>query len=519
MKGRVYKSNNFPATKVSMSNSGKLRTGNLSKSQRYPPLTQKSKEDDYIASLQKQVYYLELEMKLMKDREIDTKNKVGGYEVLFRDGVPLNENFLALKTKYKNERDNFENIIRNLDNTITRTDEENQNLQMQIEQTNKNYYDIIQRLNNYSEDYSHKLFDINGKLFNELNTLYSLNSDKDKLNRDLFKFTSQNTQHNRTIEKNALFKEDNGDKNEKLKKYNENKFAELDKLTERSILEFDSLERKLMDNNALKQLEDENMNLLQKITKLERDSHMAQAKISEIENAQSINKKHLLDEELTRNIHLHENEKLNNILDGLSKMNEEKLKEKVKESEERQSLIIKNQIANAELKMGLLLTKYKEKETEARNLLEEKNSLLQKNSQLKDDLDNQIEQEEQIKMEIIDVKNNINQLEDLINDNNNKLEGLVDENNQFKMENEKYESDIKNLKIKIEELQQKIELNTMLKDIDVNELKMLSQNNAIVNNNINNLISKWDKVHAKLEEIEKKDKENQEKEENKENNE
>jgi len=514
MKGKVYKSTNFQPTKGSMTNSGKLRAGNLSKSARYPPLTQKSKEDDYIASLQKQVYYLELEMKLMKDREIDTKNKVGGYEVLFRDGVPLNENFLALKTKYKNERDNFENMIRNLDNTITRTDEENQNLQMQIEQTNKNYYDIIQKINSYSDDYTHKLFDINGKLFNEVNTLSSLNSDKDKLGRDLFRFTSENTQHNRTLEKNALFKEDNGDKNEKLRKHNENKFADIDKLTERSILELDTLERKLMDNNALKQLEDENMNLLQKITKLERDSHMAQAKISEIENAQALNKKHLLDEELTRNIHLHENEKLNDILDGLSKLNEEKLKEKVKESEERQSLVIKNQIANAELKMGLLLTKYKEKEAEARNLLEEKNSLLQKNSQLKDDIDNQNEQEEQVKMEIIDVKNNINQLEDLINDSNNKLETLVDENNQFKMENEKYESDIKNLKIKIEEIQQKIELNTMLKDIDVNELKMLSQNNAIVNNNINNLISKWDKVHAKLEEIEKKDKENQENQEN-----
>jgi len=59
-------------------------------------------------------------MKLMKDREIDTKNKVGGYgkfvvliwiEILFRDGVPLNEHFLALKTKYTNEKNCFENMV------------------------------------------------------------------------------------------------------------------------------------------------------------------------------------------------------------------------------------------------------------------------------------------------------------------------------------------------------------------------------------------------------------------------
>ena len=54
----------------------------------------------------------------MKDKEIDTKNKVGGYgiynlnkEILFRDGVPLNEHFLALKTKYQNEKGKFEQFI------------------------------------------------------------------------------------------------------------------------------------------------------------------------------------------------------------------------------------------------------------------------------------------------------------------------------------------------------------------------------------------------------------------------
>ena len=36
-------------------------------------------EEDFITNLQKQVYYLELEMKLMKDREVETKNKIGGY--------------------------------------------------------------------------------------------------------------------------------------------------------------------------------------------------------------------------------------------------------------------------------------------------------------------------------------------------------------------------------------------------------------------------------------------------------
>jgi len=48
----------------------------------------KGVEEDYIQNLQKQVYYLELEMKLMKDREIDTKNKVGGYGIVLFINYP-----------------------------------------------------------------------------------------------------------------------------------------------------------------------------------------------------------------------------------------------------------------------------------------------------------------------------------------------------------------------------------------------------------------------------------------------
>ena len=36
---------------------------------------------------------------------MDQKNKASGYETLLRDGIPLNEHFLALKNKFNNEQD------------------------------------------------------------------------------------------------------------------------------------------------------------------------------------------------------------------------------------------------------------------------------------------------------------------------------------------------------------------------------------------------------------------------------
>ena len=95
-----------------------------------------------------------------------------------------------------------------------------------------------------------------------------------------------------------------------------------------------------------------------------------------------------------------------------------------------------------------------------------------------------------------------------MNENKDILSELIQENERLRNENDELEQNIKKTRIDIEEIQQKIELNAMLKDIDVNELKVLSQNNVIVNNNINNLLSKWDKVHSKLVDLEKKQQNN-----------
>ena len=55
-------------------------------------------------NLQKQVALMEHEIKFLKEREVEQKNKSSGYETLLRDGIPLNEHFLALKNKFNNEQ-------------------------------------------------------------------------------------------------------------------------------------------------------------------------------------------------------------------------------------------------------------------------------------------------------------------------------------------------------------------------------------------------------------------------------
>lgn len=116
-------------------------------------------EDEYISNLQKQIYYLELEMKLMKDKEIETKNKVGGYEILFRDGVPLNEHFLALKTKYKNEREVFENRLEEMKAEIEQYESHNVQIEEEIESTNRNYGQMSENFEKAKNFYEMKVLE------------------------------------------------------------------------------------------------------------------------------------------------------------------------------------------------------------------------------------------------------------------------------------------------------------------------------------------------------------------------
>ena len=56
---------------------------------------------------------MEQELKLLKEWEVEQKNSVSGYETLLKDGIPLNEHFIALKNKFNKEKEVEEKKLRN----------------------------------------------------------------------------------------------------------------------------------------------------------------------------------------------------------------------------------------------------------------------------------------------------------------------------------------------------------------------------------------------------------------------
>ena len=50
---------------------------------------------------------------------------------------------------------------------------------------------------------------------------------------------------------------------------------------------------------------------------------------------------------------------------------------------------------------------------------------------------------------------------------------------------------------KLEYLKKKVEINEQLKNIDLEELKLIAKSNLVMNNNITDLISKWENLNEK----------------------
>lgn len=108
-------------------------------------------EEEYILNMQKQVVLMEHEIKLLKDREVDQKNKASGYETLLRDGIPLNEHFLALKNKFNNEKDDMEKHVHGLEDEIKREEHSNKNKAKKIEILKVEHEEISHRFQIYKD--------------------------------------------------------------------------------------------------------------------------------------------------------------------------------------------------------------------------------------------------------------------------------------------------------------------------------------------------------------------------------
>lgn len=174
-------------------------------------------QKDMILNLQKQIATMETELKLLKEREVDQKNKASGYETLLADGIPLNEHFLALKNKYNNEEDSVKKTVESMKEENKREVKTNTQLRYKIE--------IIRtEKNNRQEDFNMKkqrnTKDVESQelqIYNHTHIKDILEKEKENLSRNVHDIKMVNAVDDREIKQARTFNKKDDIQKEKNK--------------------------------------------------------------------------------------------------------------------------------------------------------------------------------------------------------------------------------------------------------------------------------------------------------------
>lgn len=121
---------------------------------------------------------MEHQIKQLKEREVDQKNKASGYETLLRDGIPLNEHFLALKNKFNNEQDMLTKGSNMVDDELKKEESANLQKNRKIENLKREYEELSTEFQEQKEFTLKQKRELETRLFTEIHTRDVLTVDR-----------------------------------------------------------------------------------------------------------------------------------------------------------------------------------------------------------------------------------------------------------------------------------------------------------------------------------------------------
>ena len=233
---------------------------------------------------------MEHQIKQLKDREVDQKNKASGYETLLRDGIPLNEHFLALKNKFNNEQDSMTKNANMVDEELKK--EENSNVQKnrKIENLKREYEELSTEFQLEKETTLRTKKDLETRLYTEIHTRDTLTIERTIQNKKIGDLKSDNQNMGRAITKDRYYNNREDAAKEKKRIIDEIN-EKINKVSEQCEIEQAKLEEEIERNedpHLLKRQKETTMQLKQDHNKMKNDITLAENRIKELEQTREI---------------------------------------------------------------------------------------------------------------------------------------------------------------------------------------------------------------------------------------
>jgi Chromosome segregation ATPases len=449
-------------------------------------------EDEYIKNLQQQIAYMELELKLLKEKELEAKASVSQIDKFFNDGVPLNENILALKNQYNYIKKELENKIDDINEKRGTEVKLTNDLKTQYERNTARLKDLVAEIEAKTQEFDKQMAELRMAYLNEKHRRSELEDELRKLEVLFRAKTDENLKMTRELEREAILVDNKKEKMVNFRAKTLKDLEEKDKWITSLQDDLEAIRAKAAINPEVTFLEKEIKELNQKITRCEKESFTAQMRVKEMQELlKDRSKEREIEGDHKRTLIAKINQ-VKSRIDEENKVNELVIQQKVKEKEDKEMREIKKRIEEIKREQTIIKHRHKEKEEHVDQMSQDKIGMQQ-----------EILEAEQTAIRLEkEIKDKKERLIDLMN----KLAAHTEEERELKeklapilKENEKLSVVIPAIQKENEETIEKIahleklnELSLQLKNVNLEELKLLTQSNDQIYNTISELTKKWE---------------------------
>ena len=462
-------------------------TKNKTSSQKYE---ESSKiENDFIDNLKKQIYFMEMELKLMKEREREIA-KSGGFTQLFNDDKDPQIHIQQLKVKYANMRKKMEDEILKLKEQQRKVKGINVSLKAKLQSLQKSEQDVYNKLKNIENVKKNELNDKSNIFFQKDNEKTNLEADNRLQNTKLNQTISTNEDLKYTIEtedKIGKMKQEDFDANIKMiEELVEIKGKELSECKEKintTIEKAESVPNYKEEEENNEKFKKELAEVKEKYLKLS-----TEAECAEMVNNYLIKKKN--DVIIERKKYIDLNIELKHEIEAKKTLNDNRIQKKVRELNSEEIQDIKSRLAETNQKITELENKIKKEIEKIHNFTKD---IIKINIQTA----HRREIEEELQKEIKKHKEELDELKKTYETCETESETLKDKIGKEKTDNELWknrnkillgESAAVNSEYKF--IDEKYDFTTNLKRISMEDLKNLAQSNNLVNSTIDTFMDK-----------------------------
>ncbi len=248
------------------------------------------------------------------------------------------------------------------------------------------------------------------------------------------------------------------------------------------------------DRNLLKKQQEVTRQLKQDNNKITIDISIAESRIKDLEGLKEMTLSQIKDILTEKRRVDKENMELEQRIQGKG-VSEQEAKQKQFDAEREQIKKIQNSLKFQKEHATNLMERLKEEEINGKNMLDEKIKLQQELNLLTESLAEIKGIQFRNRQEIITLNIKKSQLEALEGRQDEELKKVHKENEEYIKKNQEFEKENEGLNTEIATTIQKIDINSLLKEIDVEDMRLLAQNNKNMNMALHNLISKWETIN------------------------